>query len=209
MYVDQLSTGDGYANLCPAISICLLEGMLFRETPQAHHRFELVDAESGRQLPRAVAVHTVELSKYNLDAATIASADKFHQWVYLLLKAQDHSADELRQLLPGIEFAEAIQTIETIAQKTQDYAMYSDREKALRDYQWAITGSRQEGEAIGFEKGEAIGLERGVLAGRAQLLQELLNETPATTDELRALSNEELTQLVETLQLRLRQRNGA
>lgn len=62
MYSGQLSTGDSYAKLRPAISICLLTRKIFDGT-QAHHRFQMVDLASGRQLDRAIEVHTVELSK--------------------------------------------------------------------------------------------------------------------------------------------------
>lgn len=82
LYVDQLSKGGNYALAAPSISICLLNRVLFRETPQAHHRFELLDRESGRGLPNAIEVHSVELTKYNLDEQTIAQADRLQQWAF-------------------------------------------------------------------------------------------------------------------------------
>jgi predicted transposase/invertase (TIGR01784 family) len=39
MYSDQLHKGENYALAEPAISICLLNHVLFRDTRQAHHRF--------------------------------------------------------------------------------------------------------------------------------------------------------------------------
>ena len=43
LYVDQLETSDNYARLRPALSICLLANVLFPETRQAHHRFQMLD----------------------------------------------------------------------------------------------------------------------------------------------------------------------
>ena len=63
MYVDQLSPGGNYALAAPSISICLLSRVLFAETDQAHHRFQMVDRESGRENSNAIEVHTVELIK--------------------------------------------------------------------------------------------------------------------------------------------------
>ncbi len=204
MYVDQLSQGGNYALASPAISICLLSHVLFRETPQAHHCFEMQDQASGRKLDNAIAVHTVELTKYNLNEVTISAATKLEQWAFLLLKAQDYDAATLRRLLPGIEFETAIDTIEIISEKTEDKQMYDQREKAQRDYEWALSGAREEGR----EEGERLGLEKGNLAGKIQLLQELL-EDPATSDaELQAETPETLTSRLADLQQRLRNRQS-
>ncbi|MEZ6137755.1 MAG: Rpn family recombination-promoting nuclease/putative transposase [Pirellulaceae bacterium] len=74
MFVDQLSKGSSYADADPALSICLLNHVLFRDTRQAHHRFQMIDRQSGRELQNAIEVHTVELLKYNLDESTICRA---------------------------------------------------------------------------------------------------------------------------------------
>ena len=80
-----------------------------------------------------------------MDERSITEASKLEQWVFLLLRAQDYDADTLRRLLPGIEFDTAIKTIETISGKTEDKQMYDQREKAQRDYEWALSGARAEG----------------------------------------------------------------
>ena len=64
LVVDQLHEGDDYAKLLPAYSIWLLDGVLWRETPQFHHAFRLTDAASGSVLD-TLAIHTLELPKYN------------------------------------------------------------------------------------------------------------------------------------------------
>lgn len=212
MYVDQLSAGDNYALASPSISICLLSQSLFRETPQAqaHHRFQMVDRVSGRELDNAIEVHTVELPKYNLSEGSITAASKLEQWAFLLLRAQDYDAAILRRLLPGIEFDTAIQTIETISAKTEDKQMYDQREKAQRDYEWALYGAREEGReeglAKGREEGQQLGLIKGKLVGQIQMLLQLLEEPQGADEELHRLSLLDLeTQLVE-LQKRLRER---
>ncbi|HAC90845.1 MAG TPA: hypothetical protein DCF63_09455, partial [Planctomycetaceae bacterium] len=76
MYVDQLNVGQSYVSVGPAISICLLNHVLFRDTEQAHHHFRMMDLESGRKLEKAIEVHTIELLKYNLGEATVTRASK-------------------------------------------------------------------------------------------------------------------------------------
>jgi len=204
MYVDQLGAGTSYAALQPAISICLLPNVLFRDSAQAHHRFQLVDRESGRELERGVEVHTVELTKYNLESATISKASKIEQWAFFLLYADQYEAERLRELLPDIEFQQAITTIETIVAKTEDRAMYDAREKAQRDYDWAIQGAREEGMEEGIEKG----IEKGSLAGQIQLVQQLLGESTSSLAELRDLPTSELSTRLADLRQRLRSRGS-
>ncbi len=55
-------------------------------------------------------------------------------WLY----CQDHDAEELKKLLPGIEFSTAIKAIEIISSKNEDKLMYDQSEKAQRDYEWAL-----------------------------------------------------------------------
>ncbi|MFG0254932.1 MAG: Rpn family recombination-promoting nuclease/putative transposase, partial [Rhodopirellula sp. JB053] len=196
MYVDQLSKGGNYALAAPSISICLLNRILFSDSEQPHHRFQMLDRESGRELSNAIEVHTVELTKYHLDEGSISYASKLQQWAFLLLFAQDYDANTLRRLLTGIEFETAISTIEVILAKTEDKLMYDQREKAQRDYEWAISGAREEGR----EEGEQLGLAKGKLAGKIQILQELLGEVPANDASLSSLSVDVLTNQLAELQ---------
>jgi flagellar biosynthesis/type III secretory pathway protein FliH len=145
------------------------------------------DRQSGRKLDNAIEVHTVELIKYNLEVETISQASKLEQWAFLLLRAQDYDAATLKRLLPGIEFETAIETIKIISEKTEDKRMYDQREKAQRDYEWALSGAREEGREEG-EEGERLGMEKGELIGKVRLLQELLGLEQNSTEELRALA---------------------
>ena len=206
VYVDQLVSGQSYADLKPAISICLLPKELFRDSRQAHHRFQLMDRESGRELDRAIEVHTVELRKYNVSRAAVRRASKLERWAFFLLYADEYEPERLRELLRDVEFQQAIRAIEAIAAKTEDRAMYDAREKAQRDYQWALQGAREEGLEEGLEKGREEGLEKGSLAGRIQLLQQLLGESESALEELRDLPTDELSSRLADLQQRLRSR---
>ncbi|MEZ6114753.1 MAG: PD-(D/E)XK nuclease family transposase [Pirellulaceae bacterium] len=176
--------------------------------------FQLIDRRSNRELVNAIEVHTVELTKYALDESTIASASKLDQWAFFLLFGHQYDAGELRRLLPGVEFDQAIETLAIISAKTEDREMYDQREKAQRDYEWALSGAREEGLEMGLAKGREAGRvegreegrEQGFLAGRIQTLQEILGVTVTTEDELLAQSRDELTTTLADLQQRLRDR---
>ena len=214
LYTDQLHQGDGYSQLRPAISICLLCDRLFPDTREAHHRFRLTDVEHNRVLDDTVEVHTVELTKYNLDEASITDATAVEQWAFFLRYADRYEPEQLRNLLPAPEFQEAIASAEAIRQKTEDRIMYDQREKAQRDYLWVIESARldglekgrKEGRKEGMEKGEQVGLEKGALVGKIQLLRELLGDELGTTTELSECPIEQLSAIFNELQARLRSR---
>jgi L-ribulose-5-phosphate 3-epimerase UlaE len=98
MYVEQIGKGQSDADISDSISICLAGHRIFPDSEQAHHRFQMLDIQSGKTIDQAVAVHTVELTKYNVDAATIRQRTKIEHWAFLLLKAQDCDASTLREL---------------------------------------------------------------------------------------------------------------
>lgn len=168
-----------------------------------------------------VEVHTVELPKYDLEGAAIREATKIEQWVFLLLYAEQYTAEQLRALLPGVEFDQAITVIETISQKTKDRMMYDQREKALRDQRWLMEGAlergREEGREEGLEKGRekgreeglGVGLEKGRVIGTISTLRGILGEAASAESELEKLSIEELTRLCADLQDRLRTRGDS
>ena len=114
----------------------------------------------------------------------------------------DDLAEELRALLPGKGFGRAIDILEMIASKTEDKQMYDQREKALRDYEWALSGALSEGR----EEGKIEGYEVGKLACEIQVLQKLLGEAVSTDGELFPLSLHSLSEQRDELQSRMRNR---
>lgn len=151
-----------------------------------------MDRESGRELPRAVEVHTIELTKYNLNETSIQQASKIEQWAFFLLHADNHERERLRELFPSIEFQQAITVIEAIAAKSEDRVMYDHREKAQRDYQWVMRAAREEGRKQGQ-------FERAAVVGKIQLLQQLLGEEESSMTDLRDVPFQELSDKVAAL----------
>ena len=196
MYVDQLKSGGSYADLRSAISICLLDKKLFPDDATAHHRFRLVDTEHGMEIPDSIEVHTVELTKYNLQEATISVAPEIEQWAFFFLYADRYEPERLRELLPGVEFQQAISVVEAISAKTEDRMMYDQRLKAQRDYQWGLDSAREQGR------------QEGELLGKIRILQELLGDEPASPENLDERTIGELSEILADLQQRLRSRDS-
>ncbi|RMF45434.1 MAG: hypothetical protein D6753_00130, partial [Planctomycetota bacterium] len=168
-----------------------------------HRRPDPQPVQLQRVLQETIEVHTVELPKYNLDEGTIRHASRLEQWVFFLRYAQDYDGPTLRRLLPGIEFDQAIGTIEIIAAQSEDKHMYDAREKAILDFKFAISGARREGRKEGLQKG----LTTGKLAGRIQTLQDVLGESVTPDEELLAMDVATLEAMVAELQQRVRSRD--
>jgi predicted transposase/invertase (TIGR01784 family) len=148
------------------------------------------------EISDSIEVHTVELTKYNLEEEVISTAPAIEQWAFFFLFADGYEPERLRELLPGVEFQRAISVVEAIAANTEDRMMYDQRLKAQRDYQWGLDSARQEG----LEKGESV--------GKIQILQQLLGETPSSTGSLRERTISELSTMLADLQQRLRSRDS-
>ena len=149
-------------------------------------------------------------TKYDIDEQSLAEATEIEKWVFFLLYADRCDAEQLRKLLPEEPFQRAIAAAEEIAERTEDRMMYDQREKAQRDYRWAIESAHQEGLEKGLEEGLEKGLEKGreegVLIGKLQLLEQLLGQETTPTEQLSGRSIDELQLLLTGLQSRLRSR---
>ncbi len=193
IYTDQLRSGDDYALLKPAYSICLLDGVLWHDSKKVHHAFQFTDQESGRTLNDTLEIHTIELGRYHLEEKDLVTASFLECWLYWLLHAHEYEPEELLRLFPQEAIRLATQTITQIAQVTEDKAMYDAREKAIRDRQWELNASRNE----------------GLIAGKIELirmLQEILSLPISTDSDFEGKTLEQLQSQTADLQERLRNR---
>jgi hypothetical protein len=183
-----------------------------------HHTFRLVDQDSGRLLAETLEIHTLELGWYNLQESELETASLLDRWLYWLLHAHQYDAQTLGSLFSQPEFQKATDSIDRIAKKTEDKAMYDTREKAIRDQQWILNAARregreegeikgrEEGEIKGRVEGEIKGREEGELFGKIRMLQNLLSLSESTDKELHTRSRTELETLATELQAQLRKR---
>ena len=193
--------------------ISVMPGIVWCVPPFVHAAgvratLSLKPEESGRKLDRAIEVHTVELRKFQFDETTISNATPLAQWSWLILNAQDYSADNLRRLFPDLSFQRAIGCLETISSITKDKAMHDQREKAQRDYDWMLSNARQQGIEEGREVGREEGVERGTVIGAIQSLQQIMGDEISGTPELYPEAISELQTRLAELQVRARSRFG-
>jgi predicted transposase/invertase (TIGR01784 family) len=201
VYAGQLKAGDDYSVLKPVYSICLLEGQLWDDSPKVHHAFRLEDRDSGRLLGETLEIHTLELGWYNLQESELETASLLDRWLYWLLHAHQYDAKKLGSLFPQPEFQRATDSIDRIAKKTEDKAMYDTREKAIRDQQWILNAARREGR----EEGEIKGREEGEIK-LIQTLQEILGGPVSDAAVFQARSLEQLRAMTDELRKKIQRR---
>jgi predicted transposase/invertase (TIGR01784 family) len=198
LYTSQLVEGAGYVTLQPAVSICLLDRLLFREVPDPHLEFQLRDSRYGLTLSDHLQVHLLELPKYNPVNDSLVGATPLEKWLYFFRFAADLSLDDIEQRLSDSIFQEAAGVLEMISQTPRERELYEARVKLERDEAARLLGAREEG----LEEGKRI----GKLVGVIQMLQQLLAIEVSPSADLDVQPEKDLALLVETLQSSLRDR---
>ncbi|MBM4075179.1 MAG: hypothetical protein FJ267_06005, partial [Planctomycetes bacterium] len=184
--------------LKPVFSICLVDGVVWKDSKEVHHRFQLHDKQTGRTLEETLEVHMLELRLFKLTEAELSGVSNKDRWLFWLLHAHEYDRERLLELFPEIAFQQATKTISAISEKEEDKIMYDAREKFVRDTQTAINAARDEGEA----RGEA----RGRLHGRITVLQQLAGLPEFSVEEFARYDEAGLKQLEAELQQQLRGR---
>ncbi len=217
LYVGQLTEGEGYPELRPAISICVLTQAMFPRVPGLHLDFRLRE-KSGSILTDDLQIHLLELSKLRVSAENVYNSSPAERWAYFLRNAERLTQDEIRRLFPDEEIAEAAGVLEMISQTPEQRVLYNARLKFQRDEEARVLKARedglregrqegrQEGIREGEVKGRQEGRQEGFLAGRIVVLQELLGIDRSTDEELAGYDETQLNDLAEQLQRELRAR---
>ena len=205
VYAGQLMEGEGYAELKPVYTICLFRGVLWPKDSTYQHRFQLGDVETGRILEETVAIHLVELLKYNLREADLATATASDRWLYWLLHSHEYTSEELFKLFPELEMQQATKSLNKINLITKDKQMYDLRKKAEIDYNWGLKAAKRGGREEGIEIGENAG-RRKELVKTIHFCQLILAVTQTPQAELELFGVDDLDNIATDLQSQVRGR---
>ncbi len=201
LYAGQLQTGQKHESLHPVYTIWLVNGILWPDAKRVHHAFRLTDQPSGRTLDDTLAIHTLELARYNLKESELSTASELDCWLFWLLHAQEYEPAVLAALLPQPAIRQATETLARIAEITEDKAMYDARERAILDREWEIDAAERRGKLEGKIEGQIEGQIESI-----QMLQGILGAPASNVEDLRALNLEQLRAMTGDLQEKLRGR---
>jgi predicted transposase/invertase (TIGR01784 family) len=228
LYVGQLSEGQRYSRLRPAISICVLSQAMFSVPPALHLDFRLREVSTNLALTDDLQIHLLQLNHLQATAENVYDATPAERWAYFLQNADKLTPAEIRRLFPDQEFSEAAGVLEMISKTPEQLMAYNARLKFQRDEAARMEQAALDGEARGVEIGEArgreigveigeargreIGIEigetRGRQIGRISLLQELLGKPVWTAEEFATCDTAQLNSMADQLQQQLRARNS-
>jgi predicted transposase/invertase (TIGR01784 family) len=212
-YVRQLGSGAPYHALRPAVSICVLDQVLFAELEEYHLSFRLRCDQRALVFSEDLVFHTLELPKFALPSHNIEAVralPPLEKWLYFLRRAEELEAVELAAMLVDEPFVEATGVLDMISQSPEERLLYEARMKFLHDEQARLLAAREEGLTTGLAKGREEGREEGLctgrLVGKIQLLQQLVGERESSVEELLQCDPAGLAALLSELQHRLRTR---
>ena len=205
LYVDQLSEGDQYQALRPAIVICVLTKTLFPGRSGLHSDFRLRDA-AGELFSDDLQIHTLELTKLRVERENLGQAAPAERWAYFLLHAETMSEPEILKFFREPEFVEAAGVLEMINQTPEQLQEYRARMKFQMDEIARFDYARLEGRQEGLQEGRQEGRQEGEFIGQISVLQSILGISKPTREELLVSSLSELTAIVRQLQQQLADR---
>ena len=198
-FVEQMKEGDDYKQLRPSIGICVLNGKMFPKVADLHLDFRLRSRKPALKLTDSLQIHLLELPKYTPPSDNGVITDPIEKWVFFFQQAVSLTRQQLIERLGDDAFAEAAGVLEMIARSPKERELYEARLKMQRDERSRLDAAR--------DQALAEGVAKGALAGRIQLLQELLSEPQSELTELIAEPEQKLAAMVTELQERLRSRN--
>jgi flagellar biosynthesis/type III secretory pathway protein FliH len=165
-----------------------------------------LESELGSILPSrkslakldSIEIHTVDLWKYRGTQESLGTASVLEQWCYWIIHSHEHSEEELRESLPGLEFLHATRELCKIQEISEEKQMYDSREKGYLDWQSSIVDAREEGLEIGREEGLEKGREEGEIK-LIRTLQVILNLPTSEDSDFEAKSLVELQAITAAL----------
>jgi predicted transposase/invertase (TIGR01784 family) len=185
LHQQQLHEGQGYLALRPTISISFLNHVWFPHVPDYHLRFCLMEQAHHFLLTGDLEFHVLELPKFTKSVQDLASG--LDRWLYFLRHAEMMDTEEVPVTLHQPLVLRALEELQMLTQSDLERERYESRRKAQLDHNTIMEVARLEGEKIGV----------------VHLCERLLNRRETPTQELSALSLEELTRLAEELQAKI------
>ncbi|WP_442506401.1 Rpn family recombination-promoting nuclease/putative transposase [Novipirellula sp. SH528] len=207
--VEQIGTGSDYADLRPSIGICILDAILFRDIPDLHLDFRLMNAKHRLTLTDHLQIHLLELPKYSPPSHNEAVTHPIEQWCYFFQQADELTAEEIIRRLPDPAFSEATGVLEMISRDPDQRRLYEERLKFERDVRANLDFARQEARQEGLQEGRQEGLEVGKREERIRtikMLREIAGIASPSNENLSNLSLDELALIEQDIQQRLRKR---
>ena len=161
LFTSELESGQNYIDLKPAITINILDFVLFPDRKDYHAEVIPVIKDTGEVYSDKFHIHIFELKKLHKN---YEAKSRREMWLNFINSDSEEEFDMLKKLDDPV-MNKAVRVIIDMSQDTQIRERARLREKALHDEAFYIEGARAEGRAEGIEEGMAKGIEKGKAEG--------------------------------------------
>ena len=125
IYHSQLGRGDDYTLLEPVVSVWIVTGVLFADTPLCHLRFRIGDPEAGLLFSEHFALHLLQLPKWRMRKDRISDKDR---WVYFFKEGRNIDVDDPPDILKNSkEMRDAMDVLNEFSENRRNYLLYQSR----------------------------------------------------------------------------------
>ncbi len=166
-----------------------MDHVLSPQVPDHYLRFRLLETAHQVGFTGDIEFHLLELPKFTKAATQLETG--LDIWLYFLRNAEKMDLDAVPAALEQPLVRRALEELKMLSQTDLEREQYEARRKAQLDYNTGLKVARMEGR----EEGEKIGLVRAI-----HLFERTLNRPETPTEELTALSPEDLSRLADALQ---------
>ncbi|MBL7007177.1 MAG: Rpn family recombination-promoting nuclease/putative transposase [Spirochaetia bacterium] len=171
LYTSQISEGEIYERLLPAVSINILDFILLSNLPDYHNFFMLIEGRKKEfALTEHLIIHFLEIPK--IDERKISS--KITRWL-LYLRGEGRDEKMMKILLENDEDLQAAHMMYKAFTNDDTLRRYAlGREKAERDRLQLLSSAQKEGMEEGRKEGRKEGEIKGELKEKHTILIRLL-----------------------------------
>ncbi|HHL0974708.1 TPA: Rpn family recombination-promoting nuclease/putative transposase [Bacillus cereus] len=196
LYASQMQEGMPYSKLQQAITINVLDFVLYRDHEHFTTTGVLWDAEKELRISEDIEIHYIELpklvAKWRKEQVN-PWQDVLVRWLLLLAANEDPNLTETLEAIAMEQdktLQQAIQKWDNMSHNQQFRREYEAREKVLLDEKAAVAHAKN----VGKEEGIKQGIEQGI----ARLVRTMSNRgtTPREIAELTGLESAEIHRLL-------------
>jgi predicted transposase/invertase (TIGR01784 family) len=162
MLTGQMSEGDPYTQLKPAICILITDFVLVTENSLYHNCYRLRDSRTQSEFTDLVEINTLELPKLPSEA----DGSKLWAWLEFLKADSKERMEMLAEKNPDVK--KAIVRLAELSADEKAQMLYEARLKAERDAQ----AYQEDARRLGLAEGRAEGRAEGQAEGRTEGLAE-------------------------------------
>ncbi|MGK7925662.1 MAG: Rpn family recombination-promoting nuclease/putative transposase [Spirulina sp.] len=195
-YANQLTKGDDYPLLNPAIAVTITDFKLFNNTQKVINQFVFQEKSKKFAYPdEELQLVFVELPKFKKTLEELETlADK---WIYFLKEAA--SLESIPETLGKVAEIELALNLASQANMTvEEFEIVDRRAIMLQDEKGKIAYAEEQGRKKGREQGRQQGRQEGEIALILRLLKKRFGEIPVEiSSKIEALSIERLETLGE------------